>query len=540
MPSPALPDPTAHYTSTTLLAHRQQWGQFFTEPRVADFMTRYVLSDSPSTLFDPAFGLGAFYQAAQRHGFGGRFGGCEIDGHILAHFCRTEPLQGERIDPADYLLQWGQHHAAIVCNPPYQRFQKFGTREQVLQQFVSQLGLRLTGHTNIASAFLAKSICELEPGGKLAYLMPLEFVNAGYGSPIKRLLLEQGRLHAMIALDCEKEAFPEVTTSLGIILFQKHGVGQPNGSVANAVGARAAVAPSAVASDTDWVDFYTLNQIGQLANLADIPPCQRVPQHTIIAEQKWLAYFRSDPVILPSSGLLPLSHYGGFSRGIATGANHFFTLKPSQVAKLGLSPDELLPCISKSAQVQEAVFEASGLAQLLAQDAQVWLLNPAKEPSVAAQAYLASGQAEALHLRYLTRTREPWYKLEKRQPCPIWFGVFSRAGYKVIRNHSHALHLTCYHGFTPNSVGQIWLDHLFLFLHSRAGRVLLAQQSRQYGAALNKFEPSDLNRTLCPCPAWFEQLASDMTADMAADMAHLRQHGVLSPVLERRFDELLG
>jgi adenine-specific DNA-methyltransferase len=150
--------------------------------------------------------------------------------------------------------------------------------------------------------------------------------------------------------------------------------------------------------------------------------------------------------------------------------------------------------------------------------------------------YLAHGQAQALHQRYLTRMREPWYKLEKRQPCPIWFGVFSRAGFKIIRNHSHAPHLTCYHGFTPNEQGQIWLDHLFLYLHSRAGRTLLGQNRLQYGASLDKFEPNDLNRALCPCPDWFNQAE----LDCAAEMAHLLQHAQLRPTLERRFDDLLG
>ena len=40
--------------------HRKEFGQFFTHPLVAKFMVKWVLNSEQKTLFDPAFGLGAF------------------------------------------------------------------------------------------------------------------------------------------------------------------------------------------------------------------------------------------------------------------------------------------------------------------------------------------------------------------------------------------------------------------------------------------------------------------------------------------------
>ena len=85
-------------------------------------------------------------------------------------------------------------------------------------------------------------------------------------------------------------------------------------------------------------------------------------------------------------------------------------------------------------------------------------------------------------------------------------GVFSRNGYKVIRNYSSALNLTCFHGFHPNMFGTKYVDHLFAFLLSRAGQAILKSSMRRYGDKLDKFEPNDLNHACVPCPEFFDML----------------------------------
>ncbi len=89
------------------------------------------------------------------------------------------------------------------------RFQKFLNRSQVFERFERQLNFKLPGYINTAYAFLIKSWAELEPAGRLAYIMPLEFLNAGYGAMVKEKLLDESHLAAIVRLDCEREAIPE-------------------------------------------------------------------------------------------------------------------------------------------------------------------------------------------------------------------------------------------------------------------------------------------------------------------------------------------
>ena len=94
----------------------------------------------------------------------------------------------------------------------------------------------------------------------------------------------------------------------------------------------------------------------------------------------------------------------------------------------------------------------------------------------------------------------------RREPSPILIGVFSRGGYKIARNETQALNLTCFHGFRPNALGERRVDGLFLYLSSEVGRKIVSMSARMYGDSLTKFEPNDLNSALAPSPQALEDL----------------------------------
>ena len=115
-------------------SHRKKFGQFFTHPNVAQFMTEWVLGSGQKTIYDPAFGLGAFYLPIQNRK-DINFYGSEIDPTVL-NFGLYSHLS---INIEDYLLGWDKQHQNIVCNPPYMRFQKFLNRDQVAKLFQEKL-----------------------------------------------------------------------------------------------------------------------------------------------------------------------------------------------------------------------------------------------------------------------------------------------------------------------------------------------------------------------------------------------------------------
>ena len=492
------------------IASRRELGQVFTPAVVADFMVAWVLGSRRPGVFDPCFGGGAFFEAARRAGHP-RFDAMEIDPEMVRSWrLRPGDARSVSLTEGDYLRTWGARRPNIVCNPPYLRFQHFPNRREVLREFERRLDLTLSGYTNAASAFLLKSLAELDAGGRLAYLLPLEFLNAGYGRVVKEQLIRSGRLSAIIELDCEKEVFPKVTTSVGLVLCD-------------------------AARHSAEVAFHTVERIGDLAGVMERPPVARIEEGSLDPAAKWLLHFRPRRVRVRRDRVAPLGHYGRLSRGIATGANEFFMLRPSRAAALGLDPGETVPCIARSQQVARPFFGRDDFADLVDRDARVLLLGVDGSPSASARAYLRAGEERGFHRRFLTRHRRPWYRTEARRPAPILFGVFFRNGYKVVRNRSGAVNLTCFHGFQPNVFGAEFVDSLFLYLASGPGRQVVSLAARRYGDALDKFEPGDLMGAAAPDP---QRLSGLCPADRERALEHLGRTGETPAWLDRFFEEV--
>ena len=492
--------------------HRKAHGQFFTHPKVAQFMVNWILEFGATSIHDPAFGLGVFHKVVANRA-NVNFTGSEIDPTILCFWKQLEQSNQVVVAEEDYLLSWGKRFENIICNPPYMRFQRFLKRNQVFNEFERHFNFRLSGYTNTASAFLLKSLFELYPSGKLAYIMPLEFLNTGYGTIVKEKLIADRHLAAIIKLDCEKEVFPDATTSVGIILYD-------------------------ASNSFPDVRFFNVKSLESLNNVLESEPSSIVPCRHIDPRDKWLPYLQEERVSISENEFVMLGHYGRFCRGIATGANEFFVLKSSRVRDLGLSYSDISRCITKSSQIRSAVFTEENFASLKDHDEPVFLFNAngKKKPSKNASMYIRLGEERGFNKRFLTKNRKPWYKTENRIPSPLLLGVFSRGGYKVIRNQTIALNLTCFHGFQPNLLGLQYVDRLFLYLMSSAGRKIVSLSIRKYGDALDKFEPNDLNTALVPGPSYLDGF-SDREIDET--LQQIRSDGFLPDRIEARFSDLV-
>lgn len=478
---------SARYLDQVGVEHRKRFGQFFTHPAIARFMAQWALGSGGESLYDPGFGLGALLEPVAGHSRID-FTASEIDTKVLHFWEKATGCRPDFVAIEDYLLSWGRQHNNIVCNPPYMRFQKFPNRTAVLKAFDDNLGLRLSGYTNTASAFLVKSLSELSNAGRLAYIMPLEFLNTGYGKVVKSELMRAGHLASIISLDCEKDIVPDAITSVGIILYD-------------------------ASTFYPAVDFHSISTVDSLQNILDANPVSRIPLDDLNPNDKWLTYFEQGDQPNNMSNMVRLDYYGRFTRGIATGANDFFAIRPSEARQWGLDQSECIPCITRSSQIRRAVFSPADYNALFKADAPVLLFAASGSPSPAAEGYIEFGEANDYHQRFITRNRTPWYKTETRDPAPMFLGVFARGDYKVIRNWSNAVSLSCFHGFRPNRYGQQYINHLFLYLASPPGRKIVAASMRKYGNSLGKFEPNDANEAYVPTPAVFAELADDLIFD---------------------------
>lgn len=456
------------YSEKVGLAHRKKFAQFFTPEDIADFMAKWILSSCHeyADILDPAFGLGVFCRSLLKINKTIKVTGYDIDDEILAVAKKnfTSINDSVYIKKQDYLSSsWVNKYDGIICNPPYLKFHDYDN-VRYISDVNSHLGTNLNGFTNIYTLFLLKSISQLKEGGRLAYIIPSEFLNSDYGVEVKKALIESGTLKHIIIVDFTECPFDDALTTASILFCEK-------------------------SESRDRVHFSTIKKISDLNTC--FTDYKSFELDNLDANVKWKQYYEQ---ISASQyhNLVPFKTFAKVSRGIATGANNYFTCNLSKLDDFNIKEEYVLPCICHSQDVNTPIFTTDDFCLLSKENKNVYLFNgcSAKEDP-AVKEYIKLGELQGINNRYLTASRSPWYSIENRPPSPIWVSVFNRSGLRFVRNEANVHNLTTFHCVYNN--GGIDTDVLFTYLITNVAKQIFLDNSRQYGNGLVKFEPNDLN-----------------------------------------------
>jgi methylase of polypeptide subunit release factors len=179
------------------------------------------------SVLDPACGDGAFLRGIAAHGVPALLEGVDADPFAVAA-ARTS-LPDARIAHDDALTRdWTGRYDLIVGNPPYVRHQALrdplargGRYADTVAAAVARAapGLRLSGRADLACAFLALGVSLLAERGVLAFVTSSAWLDAAYGEPLGRWLLDQG-----LAELCERPAertFAEADVNSVVVVVQR-------------------------------------------------------------------------------------------------------------------------------------------------------------------------------------------------------------------------------------------------------------------------------------------------------------------------------
>ena len=456
------------YAGVVGLEHRKRFAQFFTPEAIADFMAHWVLDGRKKMdVLEPAFGLGAFSRSLFKQNPKVRVVGYEADATIYNYAAENVAQAGSDVllYNEDYLrASWEDKYDGIICNPPYLKFHDYDNASLV-PLVNGQLGIRLNGFTNLYTLFLLKSISQLRDGGRMAYIVPSEFLNSDYGVEVKRALLRSGVLRHVVVVDFTQCAFDDALTTACILLCHKDG-------------------------SLSEVRFSHVSDVGQLqASLADYSAWAA---DQLKPETKWKQYYEGARSA-DYRHLVPFSTFAKVSRGIATGANDYFTFRESKKELYGIPERCLMRCVCHSTDVHGLFFTDDDFQRLSHSDKVVYLFNGCADvEDEHVRGYISLGEETGADKRYLTASRKPWYAIENRKPSPIWVSVFNRKGLRFVRNIAGVSNLTTFH--CVYDAGVVDIDVLFGYLVTNVAKEIFMDNSRQYGNGLVKFEPNDLNK----------------------------------------------
>ena len=471
------------YSKITSLEHRRKFAQFFTPFQLATLMVDWLLGNKNlKTVLEPAFGLGVFSRALISKKSDLSIKGFDIDEKIFAEskeiFNNTSIVE---LHLKDYMFNdWNNKYDGIICNPPYFKFHDYDNKT-ILNEIKNRLKIKLSGFTNLYTLFLLKSIYQLNPNGRLAYIIPSEFLNSDYGKHVKSALTKNNVLRHIVVFDFEENIFDDALTTACILLCSNDNHNQK-------------------------VKFSTIKEIDDLELIRTYIseyPLYSIDDSTfnnnkLEPKVKWRKYYQKQNGIRYKN-LIPFSSAAKVVRGIATGANEYFTFSKSKANQYGIDKKYLLPCICKAVDVRDNFFTEDNYHSLIKSDRQTYLLNANDSKDENVLKYIDFGEKTGIDKKYLTANRTPWYSLENRPPSPIWVSVFNRSGLKFIRNEANIFNLTTFHCVYPvqNSLfDNINIDVLFAYLLTDIAREIFEDNCREYGNGLQKFEPNDLNKAM--------------------------------------------
>ncbi len=469
------------YVKTTMVNHRKKFAQFFTPEPIAKIMCNWLLQDNNfSTLLEPAFGLGIFSRIILNNKPNVDITGFDVDKTIY-NTAKNNFINNNNIKLflEDYLFNdWNNKYDRIICNPPYLKFHDYENKK-TLDKIKKKLNFHLTGFTNIYTLFLLKSIYQLKENGRIAYIIPSEFLNSDYGKKIKEYLVKSNILRHIIIFDFKENVFDNAQTTSSILLLakDKHKKNIQFSVVSN---------QKELNFINTIIDNYPKSS-GQILISTD----------TIEPNVKWRKYYQKQQSI-KYRNLIPFNHVAKVIRGIATGANNYFIFNAEKAKQYNIQEENLLPCITKSKDVNKPIFTKSDFIALKNNNAKIFLFDGIKNQDKNTLKYIKLGEEKGIHEKYLTSKRNPWYSLENRPPSPIWVGVFYRKGLKFVRNEAGISNLTTFHCIYSinNLFNKINIDLLFAYLLTDIAQKIFNDNRREYGDGLKKFEPNDLNNAL--------------------------------------------
>lgn len=417
-------------------------GAFFTPPEIATFVASH-LGHELGRVLEPACGTGDLIAAVL-----GRPGlrvegitGVEIDA-VTARRARTrfgsEPLV--EIIEADFIESCGsQNYDTILANPPFIRHHSFTSEQRTrfasLKKTFPPVGL--TGRASMWAYFLLKSLHLLKMGGRMAFILPVEYNFADYASGMRDLL---------------DASFASVTI----------------------IPLRGAV--------------YGDAQVSTVLLVAEG------------FKGITLGTWKPTPTTGAVDGFCVLNQWGTITIGTVTGANGYFLLSQDQVSRLKLVSADLLRVVPPRRQMSKGVSTYGADQWRYDRDAgaRVYLWNPVLPLRESSDAYAQSGVDQGISSRYKPRSRASWMNVTPLVKGDLLLPYISGSAPMLIHNSLALPHVNSMHAIRlkPELVSYAGASAL-----SSANSVTarsMEEQGRYYGAGGLKLELRGSRQVLVP------------------------------------------
>lgn len=427
------------------------FGQFETPVDIADLLLGFCLRRPTDRVLDPGCGNGALLQrAAQWQRWmasapesipAETLTGVELDRNTAVS-AQTRLPQATilnqnffNLDPDEQRL-----YDAIIGNPPYTRAEWLDELRQTAAQLTfawgndpttdpetqpiipPQLWARLSQRAGLYAYFFLHGVRFLREGGRFGLIVPNGWLDVAYGTELKRFLLTQFKIIAIIESGVE-QWFAQAKVNTCLVVLEK--CSGPNRRAENRVRLVRLQRPLTSLIANTATDYRRQQAVERLVTRL-LPAQSRhnddadvhvVQQQTLLPDARWGLHLRAPTVYLQrreQAALTPLQTWATVQRGYTTGANEFFYLDAKTIDRWGIEAVFRQPILKSLRGLDRLRLTAADCRH------ELLLLPPtANLAGTAVAAYIAWGEQQGFHQRHTCAARPRWYSLPPATPAPI-------------------------------------------------------------------------------------------------------------------------
>ncbi|MDP1720229.1 MAG: hypothetical protein Q8L08_04425 [Candidatus Nanopelagicaceae bacterium] len=360
-----------------------------------------------------------------------------------------------------------------IGNPPFVRYQFIPNSDlRGISLLASDLGIEMTGVSNLWIPVLLSALEALRIGGVFAFVIPTEFLTGISASVLRKWIYENV---SDTQIDIFAAAsFPDVLQEVLVLSGRK---------VKSLRSHRVKVVDRARSRKGAWIH--------------DLDPNAFTWTYLYIRPTLWKAIEEIDFL-----GFTQMSERAKLSVATVTGANQYFCVTDATVEKYNLDR-WIEPLLPRSRYASGLVASVKDHSELSHTEIPRWLLNfnlskPDPMKFAGAREYILIGEETGLHKRYKTRIRSPWYRV------PI-----VATGQILLSKRSHLfprLILNRFGGYTTDTVysgnshdGKASTARAIVGTFHNSLTLLSAElEGRSFGGGVLELVPSEISRLRIP------------------------------------------
>lgn len=475
-------------------------GAYYTPDAVVRSLVSWAVRDETDAMLDPSCGDGRFLMGHVNAV------GVEQDARSAAVAKANAP--GALVHEGDF-FRWAAHtEARFDCaagNPPFIRYQRFkGEARRQALDLCARHGAQFSGLASSWAPFLVAAGALVRPGGRMAFVVPAEIGHAPYAAPLIEWLCERFA-HVQIVAVREK-LFPDLSEDCWLLYAD--GAGGSTDAVAMTVQDRFAAtnAPPATTVRVPLMDWRTTWNRRLRPFL--LPEATRALYATAVEQ--------------PTTRRL--GDLGSVGIGYVSGANDFFHLRPSEVARWRIPIELLQPAVRNGRMLPSAVLNHSAIDRLVRADAPIYLLRLRRGQDLPREVrrYLDSPAGHEAREAYKCRVRDPWYAVPDVKVPHYFLSYMSGRAVGLVRNDARA---SC-----PNTL------HCVTLKDRRDEAAISATRATPFfqlsceieghplGGGMLKLEPREAARIAIPDGARLLGLDADLAQEAVSELQRWRHY----------------